>query len=127
MSRHSAQNYIPFVQPLGEHGMGWDVFGVLVNDAELKKLFIDTAIALGYTTAEEEESLIHTIQFRKDGWTLQHPFSCRPNLFDCPMNNATDQASLDGPPREGPGEYQAWLAKDGVLIIGSKKEPDAKV
>jgi hypothetical protein len=28
----------------------------------------------------------HTIEFGANGWTIQHPLACRPNLFDCPVN-----------------------------------------
>jgi hypothetical protein len=30
----------------------------------------------------------HVVELREDGWTIQHPLSCRPNLFDCIVNFA---------------------------------------
>ena len=30
----------------------------------------------------------HIIELRDDGFTIQHPLSCRPNLFDCIVNFA---------------------------------------
>jgi len=31
---------------------------------------------------------VHVIELRDDGFTIQHPLSCRPNLFDCIYNYA---------------------------------------
>lgn len=30
----------------------------------------------------------HQIEFRPEGWTIQHPINCRPQLFKCPVNRA---------------------------------------
>jgi Family of unknown function (DUF6085) len=38
----------------------------------------------------------HILDVREDGWTLRHPLTCRPQLFECPI---TQQAGrLDEPP-----------------------------
>lgn len=39
----------------------------------------------------------HLVEFREDGWTLQHPLACRPNLFACPVNRVAEQ-DLRQPP-----------------------------
>ena len=33
----------------------------------------------------------HQIELRIDGWTIQHPLSCRPNLFECKVNRAAEK------------------------------------
>jgi hypothetical protein len=38
--------------------------------------------------AEYERDTRHMIELRDDGWTLQHPLSCRPDLFSCGFNMA---------------------------------------
>ena len=30
----------------------------------------------------------HVVRFTDKGWTLRHPLSCRPSLFDCPVHAA---------------------------------------
>ncbi|MFI5852287.1 DUF6085 family protein [Micromonospora chalcea] len=49
----------------------------------------------------------HIIDFRADGWTIQHPLACRPDLFNCPVNRVAglDLSQLDGPPVP-PGRYE---------------------
>ncbi|MFI2650180.1 DUF6085 family protein [Micromonospora fulviviridis] len=66
--------------------------------------------------ADAASSEQHVIEFRADGWTIQHPLSCRPNLFDCPVNRAAERgmAGLDGPPAP-PGRY--------ACALGSPEEP----
>lgn len=53
------------------------------------------AAALGLRVKELEAELAtykrgdrHIIELRDDGFTIQHPLSCRPNLFDCIVNFA---------------------------------------
>lgn len=57
----------------------------------------------------------HVIQVRATTFTLKHPLSCRPNLFDCPFNEAG--RDLDGPPAPL-GCYIVTLDEAGGLIIG---------
>lgn len=64
------------------------------------------------------DQLSHVIELRGDGWTLQHPLTCRPNLFACPVNRAAEgQAHA----QSGPGRYECWLDGD-ELIIGERIE-----
>jgi hypothetical protein len=30
----------------------------------------------------------HIVNFAESHWCLMHPLACRPNLFDCPLNDA---------------------------------------
>jgi len=58
----------------------------------------------------------HIIDLREDGWTLQHPLACRPNLFDCQLNRV---AHADPYLREHSiGQFQCWLTDEGQLQIG---------
>lgn len=41
----------------------------------------------------------HIVEFRDDGWTIQHPLACRPNLFDCEINRVAS-AQLTKRPAE---------------------------
>lgn len=58
----------------------------------------------------------HIIDLRDDGWTIKHPLSCRPNLFDCPVNEAAER-DLTEPPDER-GQRVCSLNDDGHLLIG---------
>lgn len=62
--------------------------------------------------ALEADQVGHIIEFREDGWTIQHPLSCRPNLFDCPVNRAAER-DLDEPPECGPGRYTCGVEDGG--------------
>lgn len=66
----------------------------------------------------------HVIEFRADGWTIQHPLACRLNgqLFDCPVNQVAgvDLRALDGPPAP-PGQYECDINDLGDrLLIGDR-------
>lgn len=56
----------------------------------------------------------HVIEIREDGWAIQHPLSCRPNLFDCTANQfAMDSENLPL------GRYRV-MANGDWLIIGDE-------
>ena len=62
----------------------------------------------------------HIIDFRDDGWTIQHPLTCRPNLFACPVNRAAGQ-QVTAEPATGLGRYACWLHEDdGLLVLGDR-------
>jgi hypothetical protein len=56
----------------------------------------------------------HFIEFREDGWTIQHPLSCRPNLFNCPVNKAAVR-DLKKLPEERLGFYVCGLDREGMF------------
>lgn len=60
----------------------------------------------------------HVVDLRDDGWTIKHPLSCRPNLFDCDVNTAAER-DLDEPPAEL-GRFVCGLDGDGRLTIGPR-------
>lgn len=61
----------------------------------------------------------HLMEIRVDGWTLQHPLACRPNLWDCEVNRAMD--ARDIPAGLRPAVYVCELV-DGELTIGDQVE-----
>ncbi|MFG2054793.1 hypothetical protein ACGFI9_12250 [Micromonospora sp. NPDC048930] len=76
--------------------------------------------ALGVTPLDDDPR--HLIEFREDGWTIKHPLSCRPNLFDCPVNRAAGE-QVDGPPPAGFGRYDCWIGEQefaGMLFLGDR-------
>jgi hypothetical protein len=58
----------------------------------------------------------HVIDLRDDGWTIKHPLSCRPHLFECAVNLAAGQALVEPPSFRG--RYQCEVADDGMFTIG---------
>jgi hypothetical protein len=57
----------------------------------------------------------HVIDLRDDGWTIKHPLTCRPNLFDCHFNRAA--RDLAGSPAL-PGRYVCDVDDTGHLTVG---------
>lgn len=41
----------------------------------------------------------HVVEFRDDGWAIQHPDACRPNLLDCVIHDAVahEMSAYSGP------------------------------
>lgn len=58
----------------------------------------------------EAEAEGHVVTFSADGYGLQHPPSCRPDLIACPYNRHL--AGLDGPARP-PGRYRMTWGRVG--------------
>jgi hypothetical protein len=58
----------------------------------------------------------HVIDFRADGWTVQHTLACRVRgeLFTCAVNRAAER--LGGPPGEDLGRFPVE-ERNGHLII----------
>lgn len=63
----------------------------------------------------------HVINLTEVGWTLRHPLSCRPNLFDCPVGAAAQ--SLAETPPAGCGLFLADLDEQGALVVGREATP----
>lgn len=72
--------------------------------------------AAGYRIVKDDGDDNHLIDFGAHGWTIKHPLSCRPNLFDCPVNRAAEQ-QIDGEPAQGPGRYIVTVRDDGLLCL----------
>lgn len=66
--------------------------------------------------AEAELAALHVIDLREDGFTIRHPLSCRPTLFDCPIWSAARQ-QLTEPPDQ-PDRYECWTDDRGRFHLG---------
>jgi hypothetical protein len=62
----------------------------------------------------------HIIDFRSGGWTIQHPLSCRPNLFACKVNRAAE-SQIANAPKLRLGRYRCYLAKNGRFMVGEEQ------
>jgi hypothetical protein len=60
----------------------------------------------------------HVIDLRDDGWVIKHPLSCRPNLFNCPVNRATGVPTGSSMPTSG--QWECGVDARGALTIGRK-------
>lgn len=82
--------------------------------AELKQVN-DELLALKETDVKH-----HLIEVRPDGWTIQHPLSCRPDLFNCRVNRAAS-ATLTVAPNRAPGIYRCEVAaRTERLVISAR-------
>jgi hypothetical protein len=64
--------------------------------------------------AAESDDEMHVIDLRANGWTIKHPLSCRPKLFDCAVNRAAER-SLTEPPN-ALGRFECWVDDHGFHI-----------
>jgi hypothetical protein len=60
----------------------------------------------------------HLVDLREGGWTIQHPLSCRPNLFDCKVNRSAERDLIE-PPTEL-GQFVCGLDDDGRFVVGAR-------
>lgn len=75
--------------------------------------------------ADAASSEQHVIEIRADGWTIQHPLSCRPRLFECPVNRAAE-ATLDGPPAPA-GRYECGVNDIGDrFLLGDRVDQEVR-
>lgn len=58
----------------------------------------------------------HKIKLTKYGYTIEHPLSCRPKLFNCPFNESMADLLWDTTMPE-PGIYYATFDKRGELHL----------
>jgi len=82
-------------------------------------------MAVDLDAAEAELAAPHVIDLREDGFTIRHPMSCRPTLFDCPIWQAA-RRGLTEPPDE-PGRYTCDLDPDGSFLLGEAASDDEPV
>lgn len=64
----------------------------------------------------------HIIEFRPDGWTIQHPLACRPNLFACPVNRAAEHDLAGG--EVPPGRYECEVNDIGDRFLIGDRLPE---
>lgn len=58
----------------------------------------------------------HEVEFGEDGWAMQHPIGCRPDLLACDMDDWLRELDLDGPPPAGFGRYTVVKLDDTLLV-----------
>lgn len=63
----------------------------------------------------------HQIELREDGYTIQHPMACRPNLFDCVFNLMVREDFTEPPTELG----RFYLDFDGADLTVGERVPDA--
>lgn len=63
----------------------------------------------------------HIAEFRADGFGLQHPVECRPNLIDCPVSRELE-ALDESPVGAAFGHYVVTLDDDGTVHIGDRTD-----
>ena len=68
------------------------------------------------------EDFTHVVDFAEQGFGLLHPIRCRPNLLDCPVNQAIN--SLTECPVLVYGRYFVSLDEHGEIEVGEETEPD---
>src|SRR4051812_21434344 len=59
----------------------------------------------------------HLIALARDGWTIKHPVTCRPNLFACRFNRA---AKFSGPLGDRLGRFYCTIDDEGFLVLGEE-------
>lgn len=57
----------------------------------------------------------HIVEIGTFSWTLSHPLTCRPNLFDCEVNKAAEGHWLEIP--DEVGRFLCELDKDGRFVV----------
>jgi hypothetical protein len=75
----------------------------------------------GYDAAMASIDRRHIADLRPDGYGLQHPLACRPNLLDCPVERAC--RALDHPLVDEPGRYVVDVTPGGEFTIVERAEP----
>ena len=55
----------------------------------------------------------HIADFGAQGWGIQHPVECRPDLLDCRVNRA--MMFISGPPAGGEGRYHVFIDEGDSL------------
>jgi len=103
---------------------GWDALRPLVGAEQLHGGVADyaaTVVALAVLDVLNI-SKNHRIEFRADGWTIQHPLACRDDMFGCPLNRAAED--LNGPPSDL-GIYECQVGQDGCFEVLGRVVPEA--
>lgn len=89
--------------------------GIQFGGFSLARAILDA----GYRLVDVDEG--HVIEFREDGWTISHPLSCRPKLFDCLVNRVAEKELSKRP--DVLGRFECELNDIGDrLLIGDRIE-----
>ncbi|MEU7904143.1 DUF6085 family protein [Actinoplanes sp. NPDC049118] len=82
--------------------------------------FIAGAVAGEFGGGDEDPH--HVIEFRTNGWTIKHPLSCRPRLFDCEVNRVADECLTEPP--ASLGRFVCSVVA-GRFVLGERR-PDGE-
>lgn len=95
---------------------GWNALRPIVETGKLHAGVADYAATVVALAVLETLNLTghHRIEFRAEGWTIQHTIACRDDMFGCPLNRAAQD--LDEPPSRL-GIYECRVDPDGQLEI----------
>lgn len=99
------------ISPDQAHHMAQVVSSVFAGH---RVLVIDDSIE---SISVEDEG--HIIQVDSGEWIIRHPFSCRPNLFDCHFNEAAVGLAVM---TTQSGRYKCHIDGDGNLVLGDAVE-----
>lgn len=93
-----------------------DSFRVTVRAWNLRDACL-AAGSVGLNDWAQVDEAEHKIHLRESGWTILHPLSCRPNLFDCPVTKAAQEMPTPLPQY---GIFECWLDDNGQIVIGDR-------
>lgn len=79
---------------------------------------IDELISTASVVVEVADDDGHVVDLRDDGWTIKHPLSCRPHLFDCPVNLAAERDLTE--PQRDRGRFACRVDDVGRFVINEK-------
>lgn len=70
----------------------------------------------------------HLVEIRDQGYGVQHPMACRPNLLDCAVERKVQEMGREGfLAKLSPGRYSAEVWKDGLLrVVQMPVSPDCR-
>lgn len=83
-----------------------------LQDLDAGRVTDEDLAAAGLDTA-------HIVNLRADGWTIQHPLTCRADLFGCPVNRAAERDLTEPPPQLG--WYVCALDDSGRFALGEAR------
>lgn len=105
--------------------------GSSLSDEEAGYTLIAAAIqALGAPPDEDDR---HVLQISANGWAIQHPLACRPDLLSCPVHQAAgkarepmEQLSQRLNRQLGHGRYVCGVHDDARFYVGERIEETAR-
>lgn len=119
----------------GNSGWHWDLYAALIKAGHIPGRFDEygdvedadrpagdrlIAAAIQALGAPVEDDDRHIIDVTENGWTIKHPLSCRPNLFDCPVNKAATRDLTEASAELG--RFACDVDDDGHFTIGQRVE-----
>lgn len=90
---------------------------------ELARVVLDAA-----DKVDEARRPVHLVEIRDQGYGVQHPMACRPNLLACAVERKVQEMGREGfLAKLSPGRYSAEVWKDGLLrVVQMPVSPDCR-